>query len=505
MSSSEVVKDSFVLGGIVSPNGGSVTSALRFSLAVANRHGLITGATGTGKTVTMQLLAESFSNAGVPVIVPDIKGDLSGIAVSGVASEKISKRLADIDNSAFNGRGVPTMLWRIGSGQEVPLRSTVLEFGPLLLGRILDLNETQCSVLTILFRAADRSGLPLLDDKDLSAVLRWAQNEGKNLEKEFGSFPVQSLAAIQRKLLTFTQASGDYKVFGEPALLISDLIQRAPDGRGVVNVVKATESVTRPQSYAAFLLWMLSEIFEELPEVGNLPIPRLVFFFDEAHLLFSDASSTLVDTIETVVRLIRSKGVGIYFVSQRPSDIPDSILAQLGHRVQHALRGYTPKEQKMIRSAIESIRGAEEIQGVQLVQSLGVGEAIVSLLDEEGVPSPAQKVLIKPPLSRIGPLTELERSDIVKSSPLTARYMKEVDRNSAYEILAAKHNVSLAKDDDSVPKPAEESRSKIKDILSDSFESALKNVFRSVVRSISSEIGRAITRGIFGTISRQGR
>jgi DNA helicase HerA-like ATPase len=250
---------------------------------------------------------------------------------------------------------------------------------------------------------------------------------------------------------------------------------------------------------------MLSEIFEELPEVGNLPIPRLVFFFDEAHLLFSDASSTLVDTIETVVRLIRSKGVGIYFVSQRPSDIPDSILAQLGHRVQHALRGYTPKEQKMIRSAIESIRGAEEIQGVQLVQSLGVGEAIVSLLDEEGVPSPAQKVLIKPPLSRIGPLTELERSDIVKSSPLTARYMKEVDRNSAYEILAAKHNVSLAKDDDSVPKPAEESRSKIKDILSDSFESALKNVFRSVVRSISSEIGRAITRGIFGTISRQGR
>jgi uncharacterized protein len=413
----------------------------RLRLSRSNRHGLIAGATGTGKTVTLQGLAESFSAAGVPVFVADVKGDLAGIAMPGSPTapmhEALSARAAEVGLTGYAYGDNPAVFWDLFGEQGHPVRTTVSEMGPLLLARLMNLNETQEGVLSIAFRVADDEGLLLLDLDDLQALLINLAERSRELTAEYGNVARPTIGAIQRQLLQLESQGGD-RFFGEPALEIGDLLKTDELGRGYVNVLAADRLMASPKLYATFLLWLLSELFEELPEVGDLPKPKLVFFFDEAHLLFEDAPKALVDKIEQVVRLIRSKGVGVYFVTQNPIDVPEEVAGQLGNRVQHALRAYTPRDQRAIKAAAETFRINPKLDVETAITQLRVGEALVSVLDEEGAPTPVERTLIKPPRSRLGPLTAREREVIQSISPVAGKYDETVERESADEILKAR-------------------------------------------------------------------
>jgi DNA helicase HerA-like ATPase len=406
-------------------------------LKLANRHGLCTGATGTGKTVTLQVLAEGFADAGVPVFCADVKGDLSGVGGKGAPKEWMLKRAEEIGFTDYRPATYPVMFWDLFGEQGAPIRATVSEMGPLLLSRLMSLNEVQEGVLNIVFRLADDEGLLLLDLKDLRALLGLVGDRADILAKTYGNVSKASIGAIQRQLLVLENQGGN-AFFGEPALEIADLMRTAYDGRGFINVLAADKLMSSPRLYATFLLWLLSELFEQLPEVGDPEKPKLVFFFDEAHLLFDEAPKALVDKVEQVVRLIRSKGVGVYFVTQNPLDVPDAVLGQLGNRVQHALRAFTPRDQKAVKAAAETFRPNPELNTAQVITELAVGEALVSTLEGKGVPSVVQRTLVRPPSARVGPLTPEERAAVIAASPLRGKYETTVDRESAFEILAAR-------------------------------------------------------------------
>ena len=408
-------------------------------LPLANRHGLIAGATGTGKTITLQVLAEQFSRHGVPVVCADVKGDLSGIALPGEPKPKMAERAAELGVADYGHIGAPVIFWDLYGEQGHPIRATVAEMGPLLLARMLELNETQEGVLNIAFKLADDQGLLLLDFKDLTAILQAVAENADQLTTVYGNVSKATIGTIQRRLLTLEQQGAEH-FFGEPALELSDLMLTTPDGRGAVNVLVADKLIHAPRLYATFLLWLLSELFEELPEAGDLDKPKLVFFFDEAHLLFNDAPKALTEKVEQVVRLIRSKGVGVYFVTQNPADVPPTILGQLGNRVQHALRAFTPAEQKGIKAAADTFRPNPAFKTQEVITQLGVGEALVSTLEPGGVPGIVERAKVIPPRSRMGPLTAEERRQIVAQSPVGAKYTELVDRESAYEILQARAN-----------------------------------------------------------------
>ncbi len=402
--------------------------------AMANRHGLITGATGTGKTVTLQKLAESFSEIGVPVFMADVKGDLTGIAATGESSEKLQARLEKIGVTDWQPHANPVVLWDIFGEKGHPLRATVSDLGPLLLSRLLNLNDVQSGVLQIIFRVADDQGLLLLDFKDLRAITQYIGDNAKSFQNQYGNISSASVGAIQRGLLALEQEGAPY-FFGEPMLDIQDWMRTDASGKGVINILAAEKLYQMPKLYSASLLWMLSELYERLPEAGDLDKPKLVFFFDEAHLLFNDAPQVLLDKIEQVVRLIRSKGVGIYFVSQNPSDIPDNVLGQLGNRVQHALRAFTPKDQKAVRTAAQTMRANPAFNTETAIQELGTGEALISFLDEKGSPSVVERAMVIAPCSRMGPVSASERNGLINNSALYGKYEDAVDRESAYEML----------------------------------------------------------------------
>ncbi|MCB4824694.1 helicase HerA-like domain-containing protein [Roseicella aerolata] len=406
-------------------------------LSRANRHGLVAGATGTGKTVTLQCLAEGFSRAGVPVFCADIKGDLSGIAAPGKPNPKLEARAQALGVADYAYEAAPVIFWDVFGQQGHPLRATVAEMGPLLLSRMLELNDTQEGVLNIAFKVADDDGLLLLDFKDLRAILAHIADRAAELRDHYGQVSKTTIGTIQRRLLVLEQAGGE-QFFGEPALALQDLMLVTPDGRGAVNVLAADRLIHSPRLYATFLLWLLSELFEELPEVGDLEKPKLVFFFDEAHLLFRDAPRALVEKVEQVVRLIRSKGVGIYFVTQNPLDLPGTVLGQLGNRVQHALRAFTPAEQRAVRAAAETFRPNPRLKVEEAITHLAVGEALVSTLQADGTPSMVERARIVPPRGRIGPLAPEERAELMRKSPVAGHYDQAVDRESAYELLVGR-------------------------------------------------------------------
>jgi DNA helicase HerA-like ATPase len=403
------------------------------TLALANRHGLVTGATGTGKTVSLQVMAEGFARAGVPVFAADIKGDLSGISEVGEAKDFILKRAQDM-GLAFQVDQFSTVFWDVFGEQGHPVRATVSEMGPLLLSRMMDLNDVQEGVMNIAFKVADEQGLLLLDMKDLRAILTFIAEHAGELTTQYGNVSKQTVGTIQRQLLVLENQGGD-KFFGEPALDLKDFMRTDRDGRGMVNILVADKLMQSPRLYATFLLWMLSELFEQLPEAGDPPKPKLVFFFDEAHLLFNDAPKALMEKIEQVVRLIRSKGVGVYFVTQNPIDVPDKVLAQLGNRVQHALRAFTPRDQKAVTAAAETFRPNPKLDTAQVIMQLGKGEALVSFLEGNGIPAVVERVMVRPPTARIGPITPEERKSIIDNSPVKGKYDTTIDSESAYEIL----------------------------------------------------------------------
>src|SRR5258706_2577510 len=403
------------------------------TLALANRHGLVTGATGTGKTVSLQVMAEGFARAGVPVFAADSKGDLSGIAEVGEANDFIVKRAGDM-GLTFQPDQFSTVFWDVFGEQGHPVRATVSEMGPLLLSRMMDLNDVQEGVLNIAFKVADEQGLLLLDMKDLRAILSYIAEHANELTTQYGNVSKQTVGTIQRQLLVL-ENQGGARFFGEPALALKDFMRTDSDGRGMVNILVADKLMQSPRLYATFLLWMLSELFEELPEAGDLPKPKLVLFFDEAHLLFNDAPKPLMDKIEQVVRLIRSKGVGVYFVTQNPVDVPDKVLAQLGNRVQHALRAFTPRDQKAVAAAAETFRPNPKLDTAQVIMELGKGEALVSFLEGNGTPAMVERVMIPPPSARIGPITPEERKAIMDKSPVKGKYDTTIDSESAYEVL----------------------------------------------------------------------
>lgn len=402
----------------------------------ANRHGVVAGATGTGKTVTLQIMAQGFSDAGVPVFCADVKGDLSGIALPGSPNEKLLARAAEL-GVTLQPKAAPAVFWDLYGQKGHPIRTTVSEIGPLLLARMLNLNDVQEGVLSVVFHVADKEGLLLLDLDDLRAMLVYVGENAERIGREAGNVAPASIAAIQRALLQLEQQGGG-AFFGEPALRLEDMLRIGLDGRGQVNVLDATRLMNSPRLYAAFLLWLLSELFEQLPEVGDPDKPRLVFFFDEAHLLFNDAPDALREKVEQVVRLIRSKGVGVYFVTQNPADIPDTVLAQLGNRIQHALRAYTPAEQRGLKAASQSFRPNPAFDTAEAIQGLGVGEALVSTLDEKGAPNIVGRTKIRPPDSRLGPATDAERAQLMAASPVRGLYDAPIDRESAEEVLAAR-------------------------------------------------------------------
>lgn len=462
--------------------------------AMANRHGLITGATGTGKTVSLQVIAESFSAQGVPVFITDIKGDVSGIAKPGNANEKIQKRIDGmaLADKGFAFQGCPVCFWDIFGRQGHPLRTTVSEMGPILISRILDLNDTQTGVLQLVFRIADDNGLLLLDLKDLRKMTEFVADNRAEFSKSYGNIATPTLGAIQRGLLGLEEQGGDV-FFGEPALDVFDLMQRV-QGKGVVSLMAADKLMQSPRIYAAFLLWLMSELFENLPEAGDLSQPKLALFFDEAHLLFSNAPKALLEKIEQVVRLIRSKGVGIYFITQNPADIPESVLAQLGNRVQHALRAYTPKEQKAVRAAADAFRPNPEFKTEEAITSLAVGEALVSFLDGEGVPSVVEKAQVLPPESRIGPLVDDERAEFLQKSRIYGQYERVVDRESAYEILTAKVLQKAEEAERGKAKSGKPERGIVGDLVSD----LAKKTQQSISRNIANQVGRSLIRGLLG-------
>ena len=403
------------------------------TLGLANRHGLVTGATGTGKTVSLQVMAEGFARAGVPVFAADIKGDLSGISEVGEAKDFIVKRASEME-LAFQPDQFSTVFWDVFGEQGHPVRATVSEMGPLLLSRMMDLNDVQEGVMNIAFRVADEQGLLLLDMKDLRAILSFIAEHAAELTTQYGNVSKQTVGTIQRQLLVLENQGGS-SFFGEPALALKDFMRTDSDGRGMINILVADKLMQSPRLYATFLLWMLSELFEELPEAGDPPKPKLVFFFDEAHLLFDDAPKALMDKVQQVARLIRSKGVGVYFVTQNPIDVPDKVLAQLGNRVQHALRAFTPRDQKAVAAAAETFRPNPKLDTAQVITQLGKGEALVSFLEGNGTPAMVERVMIRPPTARIGPITPEERKAIMNNSPLKGKYDTTIDSESAYEVL----------------------------------------------------------------------
>ena len=464
--------------------------------SMANRHGLIAGATGTGKTVSMQVLAEGFSKLGVPVFAADIKGDLSGIATPGKEHPKISERKEKIGLNSHSFQGFPVVFWDLLGESGLPVRSTISEMGPLLLGRLLELNDTQEGILEAAFKFADDQGLLLLDLKDLRSLLAWFGDHASELRTKYGNISGASIGAIQRKLLGLEESGADL-FFGEPALKLEHLMQVDYSGKGIINLLDATKVVNDPRVYSTFLLWLLSELFEELEEVGDKEKPKLVFFFDEAHLLFKSAPPSLVERIETLTRLIRSKGVGVYYITQEPGDIPESVLGQLGNRIQHALRAYTPSAQKDIKAAANAFRPNPEIDCEKLITDLGVGEAIISLLDEQGAPTVAEHILVSPPESRIGPLQQAEREELLKRTPLNAVYREPIDRESAHEILAKRREKEVEEEE------AEKARKEAqKSSGSSRRQSAGEAFFKSILRSVGSQVGRQIARGILGSMKR---
>ena len=464
------------------------------NLAMANRHGLITGSSGSGKTVTLQTLVEGFSQAGVPTFITDIKGDLSGLAKPGEQSAKISARLAQISLNAYSNRPYPVILWDLFGKKGHPVRTTISDMGPLLLSSLLRLNVTQTAILYACFKIADDEGLLLLDMMDLRSMLTWMAENRKSLQKEYGNISSASIAAIQRGLLVLEQ-QGAEQLFGEPVLQLPDLMQVDFSGNGVVNLLDATSLLPQPKLYSTFLLWLLAELFEQLPEIGDPEKPVLVLFFDEAHLIFKNAPDVLLEKVEQVVRLIRSKGVGVYFVSQTPADIPVSIAGQLSNRIQHALRAYTPKDQKMVKAAAQTLRSNPEIKTEQVISQLTVGEALVSVLDENGRPSPVEQLLIFPPQSRIGPLTQDERQQHLTRSPLVSRYNLAIDRESAYEILKQRaENIALIEEQ---VKPARRTTARTD---KSQVENLVGAMAKSAVRTIGTQLGRQIVRGFLGSL-----
>jgi DNA helicase HerA-like ATPase len=476
---------------------------------MANRHGLITGATGTGKTVTLQTMAESFSRIGVPVFLADVKGDLSGIAIPGGGNEKVQERIALLGLEGFGYEGCPVIFWDAFGEQGHPVRATVSDMGPLLLSRTLNLNDTQAGVLTLVFKVADDNGLLLLDLRDLRAMLQFAGDNAKAFTTEYGNISAASIGAIQRGLLALESEGGD-KLFGEPMLNIDDLMQ-VDRGRGMVNILTADKLMGSPKMYATLLLWLLSELFENLPEVGDPGKPKLVFFFDEAHLLFDGAPEALTDKIEQVVRLIRSKGVGVYFVTQNPVDIPEKVAGQLGNRVQHALRAFTPRDQKAVKAAAETLRENPKLNVVSAITELGVGEALISLLDEKGRPNMVERAFVVPPGSHIGPISPEERRAIMQGSLLAGHYEQAVDRESAYEKLKARAEQlqAQAKPDTGQTPGAKGGgiMGTIDDILMGSGrrQGVVEAAMKSVASAVGSQLGRQILRGVLGGIRGRGR
>ncbi len=474
--------------------------------ALANRHGLITGATGTGKTVTLQRLTEQLSAIGVPVFLADVKGDLSGLGAPGAASDKLQKRLDSLGLTDWQPRANPVAFWDVLGSSGHPVRATVSDMGPLLLARLLGLNETQEGVLSIVFRVADDGGLLLLDLKDLRAMVQHVGDNAAQFKTQYGNISAASIGAIQRGLLAIEEQGGD-RFFGEPMLDIADLMQTGADGRGVVNILAADQLMNSPKLYATFLLWLLAELFEQLPEAGDLDKPKLVFFFDEAHLLFDDAPAALIDKVEQVVRLIRSKGVGVYFVTQNPLDVPDKVLGQLGNRVQHALRAFTPRDQKAVKAAAETMRANPAFDAARVITELGVGEALVSFLDEKGRPQIVERAFVLPPTSRLGPLTAAERQQAIQSSLLFGHYEKTVDRESAYEKLAAR--TAAAAETEKVgaggTASGDTAAAATAAAAGGMLGGLMKAVTSSVVRTIGSQVGREIARGVLGSLLGGGR
>ena len=471
---------------------------IRLSPRMANRHGLIAGATGTGKTVTLQTLAEGFSRIGVPVFMADVKGDLAGLVEPGSdANAKVVARVKDLGLDDYRHEGFPVVFWDVFGAQGHPMRATISEMGPLLLGRILGLNEVQSGVLTLVFKVADDNGLLLLDLKDLRAMVQYVGEHAKEYSASYGNVASATIGAIQRGLLGMEQQGGE-SLFGEPALDPFDLIRTDSDGRGVINILAADKLTEAPKLYATFLLWLLSELYENLPEVGDPPKPKLVFFFDEAHLLFDDAPDALLDKIQQVARLIRSKGVGVYFVTQNPRDVPDVVLGQLGNRVQHALRAFTPNDEKAVKAAARTFRQNPEFDTEAAIKELGIGEALVSLLDEKGQPGVVQRALIVPPRSQIGPIPDDRRARAIRESLVYGRYEKALDRESAYEVLTerareAAEQAADAKEQEKAEKAAKKTGKSRSDSLFTAF-------CKSALRSMGSALGRSFSRGVLGTI-----
>ncbi len=476
------------------------------ALKYANRHGLIAGATGTGKTVTLQILAEGFSKAGVPVFAADVKGDLSGIAAAGAKKDFLNERAAKVGVENYAPEAFPVVFWDLFGEQGHPIRATASEMGPLLLSRLLDLNETQEGVLTLAFRVADDEKLLLLDLKDLRALLADIADRASELTIRYGNVAKATVGSIQRRLLALEE-QGAENFFGEPALDLLDFIRTDDAGYGVINILSADKLMQTPKLYATFLLWLLSELFEELPEVGDPDKPKLVFFFDEAHLLFDDAPKALIAKIEQVVRLIRSKGVGVYFVTQNPQDIPDSVSSQLGARIQHALRAFTPKEQKVIKTAAEMFRPNPAFSTLDVITQLSVGEALVSTLETKGAPSIVDRTLIRPPASRIGPVTPEERAEIMRYSDLGDKYDEPEDRESAYEVLA-KRAARDARNDANEPRRVEKptkppTSPRTSSPRRSNRQSAGEAAVKTAVRTFSGMITRELVRGMLGGLKRR--
>lgn len=493
----------------------SVNKGEYLDLKLANRHGLITGATGTGKTVSLQILAEGFSDAGVPVFCADVKGDLSGLAAAGETKDFLTARAETIGFDDYQFGEYPVIFWDLFGEKGHPVRATISEMGPLLLSRMMDLSEAQEGVLNIAFAIADDDGLLLLDLKDLRQLLIHMAENAKEIAAEYGLVSKQSIGAIQRQLLILEQ-QGAENFFAEPALEIADIMRTTRDGRGAISVLAADRLMSSPRLYATFLLWLLSELFEELPEVGDPDRPRLVFFFDEAHLLFNEAPKILIERVEQVVKLIRSKGVGVYFVTQNPLDIPDAVLSQLGNRVQHALRAYTPREAKAVKTAADTFRPNPMFDAEDVIKNLGVGEALVSTLEKKGVPSVVERTLIRPPSSRLGPLTDKERSEVIALSPVGAQYEKEVDRESAFEILKKRAEEAAKREAEQQAREEEEKQAstrsgfELPDYLGGSSkrrggrrrQTVTEAAIKSVTRTVATQLGRALVRGILGSLKK---
>lgn len=484
--------------------------------AMANRHGLICGATGTGKSVSLQTMAETFSSLGVPVFLADVKGDLSGMAMPGKSTGKLADRVRELDLEAkgYKRRGFPVCFWDVFGKEGHPLRTTISEMGPLLLSRLLGLNDVQSGVLQIVFRIADDSGLLLLDLKDLRSMVAHVGEERDQYKNQYGQISPASVGAIQRALLRLEEEGGD-RFFGEPALDVENLLKCDKDGLGIINILSADALINAPQLYSCVLLWLLSDLFEHLPEVGDCPKPRLVFFFDEAHLLFDGITPVLLQKIEQVARLIRSRGVGIFFVTQNPSDVPDSVLGQLGNRVEHALRAFTPGEQKAVRAAASAFRPNPDFSTEKVIGELGVGEALISFLDANGTPQIVERALVLPPEGQVGPIGEEQRAAVIAASPFAGIYDKVVDRESAYEILAgraymkqaeaalAQRKAEMAKDEKARQKAErerqkEEARASKNDGMTGLVNTILRQTTRTMTNTVGREIGKTILRGVLG-------